>query len=344
MPMTASEPSVISISAMIKRLINRSKDYLFALPAVERSRIDRLKGKVSCLLYHRVEAYGKHAFLDEGGSPVISESDFERELAYLRRLPTKFYTLSDLSRGEFPDGDTIGIVICFDDGFKCNYEQGIRLLNKHGIKAVFFQCSGFIDAQTLNWEHLLYWLDHNSHTHHPLLERLSHSCKKTNLGTKPASFFREIVDSNIIEKQTWALADELGLHSQIADIARHLYPDSQMIIKAFKQGFEIASHGHHHYKRDTVSDELFITDLKQSKDTLSGITGQQTFSYSYPFNSYFSTDHEKVSHYFSRIANVAHGRIHQPVSENSGIIPRLNWPGISPNQFRMKRWLLTGEF
>ena len=329
---------------MIKRLLNRSKDYLFALPAVERNRIDRLKGKVSCLLYHRVEDYGKHAFLDDGGSPVISEPDFDRELSYLRQLPTKFYTLSDLGRGDFPDDNTIGIVICFDDGFNCNYKQGIRLLKKHGISAVFFQCTGFIESQSLNWEHLLYWLDHNPKTHRSLLERLNHSAFKTAAGDKPAAYFRENIDSKLIEEQTRALVEQFGLGGQITDLANQLYPDTQTVVNAFHDGFEIASHGHNHYKRDTVSDDIFLCDLKQSKTALCGISGEQSFSYSYPFNSYSRTDHDRVSQYFSRIAHVAIERIDQPLNEKPGLIPRLTWPGISANRYRMKRWLLTGGF
>ena len=158
---------------MINRILNRSKDYLIALPGFERNWINQLKGKVSCLLYHRVEAYGKHAFLDAGGSPVISEADFDRELGYLNELPTKFYTLADLDNGRFPDKDTIGIVICFDDCFKCNYNQGLGILKNHGIHAVFFQCTGFINSSCLNWEHLLYWLHQNPETRPALVRAIN---------------------------------------------------------------------------------------------------------------------------------------------------------------------------
>ena len=340
--MTVLGQSVISTFPMIKRILNRSKDYLIAVPGIERHWINRLKGKVSCLLYHRVDEYGRYAFLDEGGSPVINESDFDRELCYLKSLPTRFYTLSDLIQGKFPDRDTIGIVICFDDGFKCNYDQGLRLLNKHNVNAVFFQCTGFINAQTLNWEHLLYWLYHNRATQRALLNRLNNS--QTKAVDESIHYFRENIDSIIIEQHTQCLVEEFGLQTQINELALQLYPDEKSITLAIDQGNEIASHGHNHYKRDTISDELFESDLMQSKAVLSQITGDCPLSYSYPFNSYFEKDHGRVNHFFATIANVAFDRIHRPLTNNSKPIPRLTWPGISPNQYRMKRWLLTGKF
>ncbi len=329
---------------MIKRVINRCKDYLVVLPGFEHRYIDRLKGKVSCLLYHRVEDYGEHAFLDHGGSPVISEPDFDRELTYLKQLPTQFYTLADLYAGHFPDKDTIGIVICFDDGFKCNYDQGLRLLNRHKIQAVFFQCTGFIDSKFLNWEHLLYWLHQNPKTRPALIERLKFKLEPTGRHAVSIRDMRDIIDSKFIEAQTLLLAEEFGLRKEIKKLASQIYPDQQMIINAFNQGFEIASHGHGHYKRDTISDELFEFDLVQSKSALCGLLGQAPKSYSYPFNSYTPKDHDRVGQFFNMIANVDLARIDQPVSETSGLIPRLTWPGKSTNRYRMKRWLLTGKF
>jgi len=329
---------------MIKRILNRSKDYLFALPGFERMWINQLKGKVSCLLYHRVEAYGKHDFLDRGGSPVISEADFDREISYLKKLPTQFYTLADLNKGKFPDKDTIGIVICFDDCFKCNYDQGLCILERHGIHAVFFQCTGFINSSFLNWEHLLYWLYRNPATKSALLERLKNTVRQEEINAESIHYLRENIDSKLIEIQTLVIAREFGFAADIENLASQLYPDEKIIINAFNLGHEIASHGHGHYKRDTISDEIFELDLKQSYAVLYELLGQKPISYSYPFNSYSSKDHKRARQFFTTIANVEFGRINQPVNNSSDLIPRLTWPGVSSNQYRMKRWLLTGKF
>ena len=329
---------------MIKRLLNRSKDYLFALPAYESSCINQLKGKVSCLLYHRVEDYGNYEFLDNGGSPVINEADFDRELTYLKQLPTKFYTLADLSSGHFPDKDTIGIVICFDDCFKCNYTEGLNVLKKHNTPAVFFQCTGFINAPTLNWEHLLYWLYFNPDTRSILIERLNHEEISNDMQAESIFFARENLDSKFIQQLTHSIIDELGLNEEISNLARKLYPDEEMIINTHKLGHEIASHGHNHYKRETISHETFEFDLNLSSVRLGELLGKPANAYSYPFNSYTLKDHDRVSQYYKTIANVAFDRINKPVDNHFELIPRLTWPGLSSNQLRMKRWLLSGKF
>ena len=157
-------------------------------------------------------------------------------------------------------------------------------------------------------------------------------------------YLRENIDSKLIENQARAVARESGLTANIENMASQLYPDEKMILNAFNLGHEIASHGHGHYKRDTISDELFKFDLKQSKTALYELLGQEPISYSYPFNSYSSKDHDRVRQYFKKIATVDFDRINQPANNSSELIPRLTWPGISPNQYRMKRWLLTGKF
>ena len=326
---------------MIKRIFNRSIDYLTAVPGVEQHWINQLKGKVSCLLYHRVEDYGKQPFLDKGSSPVISAQDFERELVYLTQLPTQFYTLAQLNSGQFPDKDTIGIVICFDDCFKCNYTHGLDLLKKHSIRAVFFQCTGFIESSILNWEHLLYWLYHNPATQSALMQQLN---LKSNANSQTVHYIRESIDSKFIEKQAQAVVLKFGLTEEIKALAEQIYPDKQQILNAHNLGFEIGSHGHNHYKRETISDTLFEFDLKQSKTSLSELLGQSPNAYSYPFNSYTRLDHDQVRQYYDIIANVAFGRINHPIDTKTELIPRLTWPGVSSNQYRMKRWLLSGKF
>lgn len=329
---------------MIKRALNRSRDLLFAMPGYERRLIDELKGKVSCLLYHRIEAYGNHEFLDRGGSPVISVTDFDRELGYLSGLPVQFYTLEELKSGRFPDRHTIGIVICFDDCFKCNYLQGLDILKKYSIHAVFFQCTGLINSSYLNWEHLLYWLYFMPAAKSVLLERLHDMPDITDINPPTIDNLREKVDSKLIEKKARAVAGELKLDPEIEQLARQLYPDERMLVNARNQGHEIASHGHHHYYRSTISEALFIDDLKRSYSILSELLGREPLSYSFPFNSYTSKDLALAGRLYAVIANVGYGRLEQPITNDAGLIPRLTWPGPSSNQYRMKRWLLTGKY
>ena len=52
------------------RIANRAADLLF-LPPLDRLWRRRLRGKVLCLLYHRVDQPGRVPFLDRFGVPPI---------------------------------------------------------------------------------------------------------------------------------------------------------------------------------------------------------------------------------------------------------------------------------
>jgi len=330
---------------MFKRTLNRCKDYLSILPSVERNWINNLKGKISCLLYHRIEDYGEFEYLDKGGSPVTSPDDFEREISYLMTLPVKFYTFDSLQSDEFPNADTVGIVICFDDCFKSNYRAGMNILDKHSIPAVFFQCSRFIDNQTLIWEHALYWFLNHQKYRGIFISEVKKQLKKNNFSDHDLlNHLREKTDPRSIEAIVKHLDEKYALKNELKNIAEEIYPDSKDIIIAFNNGHEIACHGHNHYKRQTISQALFEQELQTSQSIVTRLIGEKPISFSYPFNSYLPGDHNLVNKYFSNIATVEHHRLEKPFDKNMQIVPRLTWPGRSNNPFRMKRWLLTGSF
>ncbi len=327
---------------MFKRILNRSKDYALIVPGEEQKWVNRLKGKVSCLLYHRIEDYGKHVFLDHGGSPVTSPKDFDQEMQYLKTLPVNFYTLAQLHEGAFPDPDKIGVVICFDDCFKCNYQQGLEVLKHHSIPAVFFQCSGFINRKDLIWEHALYWIFSHKNYKNIFINKIK---THTNFPTLNSSIdIRDQCDPTIIEQVTAEIIEELSLQKPIQTLAESIYPTADDITQALACGHEIGSHGHYHYKRKNISEQCFEQELSLSQSRLTKLTGIQPISFSYPFDSYFSSDHQLANKYFKNIATVDYLRIESSFNPDMQIVPRLTWPGPSNNKFRMKRWLLTGSF
>ena len=330
---------------MFKRIVNRSKDYAFVVPGQEQKRIDKLKGKVSCLLYHRIEDYGEFEFLDRGGSPVTSPDDFEQEIKYLKHLSAKFYTIEQLQAGEFPDSQTVGIVICFDDCFKCNYNQGLNILEKYSVPAVFFQCTGFIDQPHLIWEHALYWFFYSDQYKRDFLTKTDQHVKHLDITKNDLlAQMRERTDPKIIEQVTAECIEEQSLQSIINNIASTIYPTSSEIKLAAESGHEIASHGHHHYKRENISTEHFEQELITSQSIITELVNKKPVSFSYPFNSYLPSDHELVNGYFNNIATVDTKRLDETFNSSMQIVPRLSWPGRSNNVFRMKRWLLSGSF
>jgi peptidoglycan/xylan/chitin deacetylase (PgdA/CDA1 family) len=85
----------------------------------------------------------------------------------------------------------------------------------------------------------------------------------------------------------------------------------------------------------------FDRELRQSRATLEGILGEAPAAFSYPFNSYQPDDAAVTARYFGQAATVDARRI-APKTDPMWI-PRFTWPGIPPNAFRWRRWLLTGR-
>ncbi|WP_254947625.1 hypothetical protein [Cyanobium sp. N.Huapi 1H5] len=154
------------------RAVNRAADLLF-LPPLDRLWLRRLRGKVLCLLYHRVDEPGREPFLDRFGVPPIPAEELAAELGVLQRRGARFLTYADLRAGRFPAGSDFGVIVSFDDGLRCNYEQGMDVLQSLGIPAVFFQSTAMHAGGELVWEHALYWYGaHPSLA--PRLEELAH--------------------------------------------------------------------------------------------------------------------------------------------------------------------------
>lgn len=130
---------------MLHRLANRAQDLLY-LPGLERFWLRRLRGRVLCLLYHRVGQPDRFPFLTWGGSPVITPDDLYRELACLRDAGVRFLVFGDLLRGEFPGPDEVGVIVSFDDGFRDVYGAGLAILDRLDIKGTVFQTTAMIQG------------------------------------------------------------------------------------------------------------------------------------------------------------------------------------------------------
>src|SRR5262245_2546315 len=147
---------------ILVRVANRLRDLLY-LPGTAQTHLEAARGKVTCLLYHRVvdPAEDRFDFLTRGGVPAIAPRELSSDINFLRQNGAKFFTFEDLHNGSFPSRDEFGVIVCFDDCFRDNYEAGRAILEEYGVRGVFFQTSGLVDRQNLLWEHALYWCCRN---------------------------------------------------------------------------------------------------------------------------------------------------------------------------------------
>lgn len=323
----------------ISRIGNRLKDIGF-IPPLDRLWVRGMRGRVTCFLYHRVADPAADEFLARGGSPAIRPAQLARELGFLRRIGARFATFGDLRAGWFPANSEIGVIISFDDGFRSNYEQGLDVLGSLGIRAVFFQVTGLVDARVLLWEHALYWHTRDEEAAGRLLAAVREArpdlARGASTGRQLAIRLRERVSSPEVERLLRA-----ARVSGEPEIAARLYPTAAMLREARDRGHEIGSHGHGHYKRDTVDEATFETDLARSAHELERLLGEPPAAFSYPFNSHRPGDDAIVGRHFQQAITVDRRRIERGADPYR--LSRFNWPGHPRSGLRHRRWLLTGR-
>ena len=330
---------------IFNRITNRSLDYLLFNRWMEPYWLDRMRGKIMCLLYHRIDDPDNNSFLTHGGSPVIQPEEFEKDLSFYLEHGVRFMSFSDIRKNNFPSVSEIGIIVSFDDCFLVNYTNGLKILDKLGIKAVFFQTTALIDAQELIWEHALYW-----YAKHSGITNLFVNFARNELaGYKELSnydglnyilYIRKHVAAEHIEALLLKAKDYFGMTREMDETASRIYPRSKDLKKAFSTGHEIGSHGHNHYNRKNIKQSLFVDEILQSQAAIEKVTGIKPLCFSYPFGSYFENDRVIVEQYFKQAAIVHNNFITR--STDPFLLPRYTWPG-NQNSIRRRRWLLSGS-
>ena len=328
----------------ISNLLLSGKDYLLFNPAFDDFWFDRLRGKVTCLLYHRVDDPDLYPFLKV---PVISPEGLEKELSFLIKRGAKFFTCEQLLNGSFPKPDQAGFIITFDDCFLDNYTVGLNALERLDIKATFFQSTDMVEGKSLIWEHALYWFIRDDKSAqdftvaaHKILTEYPQALKLSGPQLVEYLINKEEVPLDKIEALIDKAIDLLDCRNELSEIAGKIYPKPGDLQRAHQLGHEIGSHGHHHYRRKIIGRELFEQELALSSKIIGGIVGKKPTAFSYPFNSYLEEDKAICSKYFSQVFTVDKAHITSGTDRLS--LPRFTWPGNINSSYRRRRWLLTG--
>jgi peptidoglycan/xylan/chitin deacetylase (PgdA/CDA1 family) len=328
------------------RVVNRLRDLLYA-PGTARMHLKQARDKIACLLYHRVVdlTEDRFCFLTRGGVPAISPRELASDISFLRQKGAKFFTFEDLQDGRFPKRGEFGVIICFDDCFRDNYEAGRAVLEAHGVRGVFFQTSGLVDRCELLWEHMLYWCCRDRAD----CERIRQlGCQILNgehaaslqCTRDPISFFRDRVPFEQTQAVLTRASAEahFSLESRLPGV---LYPSRHHVRAARVAGHEIGSHGHEHLMRVNISSRVFENDLARSCDVLADLLGEVPRSYAYPFSSHLPGD-ERICAKFFNMAAVVERKQRIEKDTNPYLMPRFTWPGPARNRLRQRRWLLSG--
>ncbi len=329
---------------LFSRTLNRSADFLFATPLLDKVWSDRLKGKAICLCYHRVDDSPDLFFLEQSGLPVISPQKLRQDIQLLKKLGFRFITFTQWRQEGRLDPQKPNVILTFDDGYKDQYQNACPVLESEGVKGVFFQTTGMVQVNKLLWQHLVFeYLKNgpNAVKFHAICQDLipDHVEKAQARGQSLAYY---LVEELPYERTQEVLQEARRVFSYDPEqrLADRLYPSESEIRQAHAKGHEIACHGDQHLKRSNASDAEFENDLVVSIAKLRKWIGETPTTYAFPHGDYLGRDMAVVSRHFSHVVTVESGIINDETDKLK--LPRFYWGKPPKNSARRKRWLLTG--
>lgn len=271
-----------------------AKKYL--LPALVKMNAEQLyhlaaSRKILNVFYHGVvNTDSTHIFPRH-----LVKGQFEQHIKYLGR---KFNVISIPEAFEYyrqgiqPDRKTV--TVSFDDGYLNNLETALPILEKYKIKTTFF-ISGICseDDSYIMWSDIVSFARHFS----PGDEVMIGGQKFTKRGRYDLANAQNVSVWDYIKQLSYTerdrvlqqLVTDYGLREKIKTLPREFWKlmnREQIRQMSESEIVTIASHGHLHYNLANISEQAAETEMRVSKEILSGITQQEIDLISFPDGSY----------------------------------------------------------
>jgi len=258
--------------------------------------------------YHRVCDKEKHFPFDE---EVISATpeEFERQLKFIKRY-FSVITLKELyqhyiSGFELPRNP---VMITFDDGYRDNYCNAFKILQKYDLKATFFISTDYIENRDMFWWDKVAYIVKSSDAK---IIKLSNQYKKEyRMPEDRSTAIREILG---IVKTTYNLdlrlfIDELASNARVNLENSNRIGDEMLLtwldIKDMRQaGMDIGSHTKTHRVLSTLPETELEEELSGSRSVLDHRLGEPIYALSYPVGGE-SSFNQKVQEFAKRCGYV----------------------------------------
>jgi peptidoglycan/xylan/chitin deacetylase (PgdA/CDA1 family) len=246
--------------------------------------------RLTILTWHRI-AKDLGAGFDRG-VVAASPEQFDRQIAILKQNFSVIDTAALVKYRE--EGRPLPpnpVLLTFDDGYRDNLTLALPILQRHGVKAVFFIPTGFIgEGRLFSWELISALL---ARCHRPDIRITYPESLQFFLGDETARLFasRELtrisrtrpgVDEARFLKEL-AAACEVHWDATIErGIADELILDWDGVRALAEAGMEVQSHGHSHALFPTISAEQVQREASQSRQVMEAQTGQAQVAIAYP--------------------------------------------------------------
>jgi peptidoglycan/xylan/chitin deacetylase (PgdA/CDA1 family) len=270
----------------------------------------KIDSHLRILLYHRILNPQEFDFLSDLGMVHTSTKNFEDHLNWFKNHNFNCINFNQLSEilannGSIPPKT---IILTFDDGSLDHYRNAVPLLKKYDFSATFFPIKNCVYNNGLFWllEFYLYFNELGIKRVHEVLqdiprlpsailadERIPYFNKT---GRKDIAFeFKYLFSPKEKKSGLIRLRKESTFTSaEIIDFCQ-CYMNSNQLKDLIKEGFEVGSHGVHHYPMSCLTrEEKRIEIEKQWIDQLDP-EGRKIFSL--PFGSHSLSDFELLKEY-----------------------------------------------
>lgn len=245
---------------------------------------------LTVLLYHRVLPQPRPGFSLDRAVVDSTPAWFEQHMRFVASACTPI-GLADLVaflRGERPLPDN-PVLVTFDDGYLDNREHALPVLERHGIRAVFFIASGYVAERRVFWWDRLAYLFHHARAAEARLDyptdlvlrpgedpvrarRTALRILKTYRGLDVDRFLGELGRALDVE---WSRS----LERRLADENVMTWDDVRALHRA---GMDIGSHTRTHRVLDTVEPAALPGELVDARTRIEREIGAPVTALAYP--------------------------------------------------------------
>jgi peptidoglycan/xylan/chitin deacetylase (PgdA/CDA1 family) len=246
---------------------------------------------IAVLTYHRVAAAQWGSLFDDGVIDT-SPTELDEQLAFLKKH-FDVITLDDLIAfrrgGRLPKNPAL---VTFDDGYRDNHDIALPILKRHGVKAVFFIATSYVD------ERRIFWWDRINYV-------IKSSARARIELSYPGPLTMELDGSEVARSRAILAALRIVKHSFGLDLDRFLahlgeaagvelsrederrFADELLMTwdqtkNLLREGMSVQSHTVTHRVVQTLSPERLADELTRSKATLESQLGQPVRALAYP--------------------------------------------------------------
>ncbi|MEZ5550308.1 MAG: polysaccharide deacetylase family protein [Pseudomonadales bacterium] len=247
-----------------------------------------LRGRISCLLYHRVLPEDLIATSDSNRGLIVSSATFEKQMRFLKRWypPSDSGVLDDQG-----NPSKISVLVTFDDGWQDNFDHAAPIMRAHDIPGVIFLATDYIGTDNLFWQEKLIkavrriWSASGGED--PRLERIIQRKSRSRESRTARALISEYVSDLKTrgEGEIRAALDVFGAASRnivAADEVDRFMTWSQARELLASQRIEFGSHTASHRMMTQLDDENIEEELSVSRQKLERELSREGILFAYP--------------------------------------------------------------